>query len=244
MLANQGYVVVSCHVERPLDDLVWERYVGLLRRRVGGLRIASLMRPPGDGEDADRWLERAREASALGPLGHHTHWTSVQHARPTAGRAGDRVLREGRALAGAGVAPRFFCGGGWYFDAEVAAAIVELGYSDCTATAFRPSYLPDGAPRLSVEAPARLRLPDGRLLLELPTTHSLGAGLRALAHRAAGPPVLHLYFHDTDLLDRRRRAALRLLLSVMPRLRRATDLDELAMAESGASELPLEACLV
>jgi hypothetical protein len=243
MLATQGYVVVSCHVERPLDDRVWRRYVRLLRSRPGGLRIASLLRPPGEGEDAARWIERAHEAAALGPLGHHTHWTAPDHARPTAGGAGERVLQEGRWLADSGVEPRFFCGGGWYFDPEVAAAIAELGYHDCTGTAFRPAYLPAGAPRLAVAAPARLRLPDGRLLLELPTTHSIGAGLRTLPRRAAGPRVLHLYFHDTDLLDGRRRAALRLLLLLLPRLRHPTDLDELAAAEAAAPELRLEDCL-
>ena len=45
-------------------------------------------------------------------------------------------------------------------------------------------------------------------LLALPT-HALArlAGARGLRHRAASAePVVHVYFHDTDLLDRRRRA--------------------------------------
>ena len=46
MPGTQGYAVVSCHVERPLDDGVWSRYRDLLRRRPGGFPIASLMRPP------------------------------------------------------------------------------------------------------------------------------------------------------------------------------------------------------
>src|SRR4051794_81426 len=47
---SQGYAVVSCHAERPLDDAVWERYLALLERQPSGFRIASLMRPPQDGE--------------------------------------------------------------------------------------------------------------------------------------------------------------------------------------------------
>jgi hypothetical protein len=213
--------------------------VRLLQRGSGGFRIASLLRPPADGEDRAVWLDRARETAALGPVGHHTHWTSAGHARPTGGETAARVLEEGRWLAENGVGARFFCGGGWYFDAEVAGAVAELGYVDCTGTSFRPSYLPEGAARLAVDEPALLRLRDGRLLPEVPSTHSIGAATRALVRRARGPRVLHLYFHDTDLLDTRRRLALRLVLGLLARLRAAGELGSPALLE-GASELRLE----
>ena len=47
------------------------------------MRIAALIRPPDEaaGEDPERWLERAREAAAHGPLGHHTHWGGPAQAR-------------------------------------------------------------------------------------------------------------------------------------------------------------------
>ena len=80
-----------------------------------------------------------------------------------------------------GLEPRLFCGGGWYIDEDVAAVLAELGYADCTATAFVPSYLAEDAPRLSAESPAWLSLPDGERLLELPSTHSLGMAARAAA---------------------------------------------------------------
>ena len=55
-------------------------------RRPGGLAIAALMRPPdavaGEHDD-ETWLRRAREAAGRGPLGHHTHFTSPTHARPS-----------------------------------------------------------------------------------------------------------------------------------------------------------------
>jgi hypothetical protein len=221
------YAVVSCHVERPLDDDVWRRFSQLQRRRPGGLAIAALMRPPAEGEDAAVWVERAREAQELGPFGLHTHWTSPGHARPTGGGDPAALVREqGEWLRAAGLDARFFCGGGWYFDAEVARAIAELGYVDCTATAFRPSYLGADAAHLQVEEPTWLELADGQKLLELPTTHSIGM----LARGVLGPlrrEVVHAYFHDTDLLDRRRAAALRAGLALLVLKRTPSDLGEL-----------------
>src|SRR5437762_12461815 len=85
MPGTQGYAVASCHVERPLDDGVWQRYRAFLEGRPGGFAIASLMRPPAAGEDGALFVARALDAAALGPFGHHIHWTSPTHARPTSG---------------------------------------------------------------------------------------------------------------------------------------------------------------
>ena len=124
-----------------------------------------------------------------------------------------------------GLEPRLFCGGGWYIDEGVAAVLAELGYADCTATAFVPSYLAEGEPRLSVDSPTWLTLPDGRRLLELPSTHSLGMAARVAPGTL--PAYVHVYFHDTDLLTRRRRAALAWALNVLGRRCDVTDLDRL-----------------
>ena len=117
MPGTQGYAVVSCHVERPLDDRVWERYRRLLRRRPGGFQIASLMRPPADGEDGALFVERAREAAGARPV-RPPHALDLADPRAAdrrrpgrGGAAGGRWLRE------QGLEPRFFCGGGWYTDA-------------------------------------------------------------------------------------------------------------------------------
>ena len=219
----ERYAVVSCHVERPLDDRAWERFARLQERRPGGFRVAALMRPPDEeaGEDARLWLERARHATELGPLGHHTHWGGPSQARPLGGEPAERVRREGEWLREQGLRPTVFCGGGWYLDAAVAEAVVELGYADCTATAFEPGYLEPEAPRLGAQTPCRVGLPDGRHLLELPTTHSLGMLVRG---RARGE-YLHVYFHDTDLLDARRAAAIRACLALLGRTRVRDDLD-------------------
>ena len=228
MAAEKRYAVVSCHVERPLDDRVWARFESLAAARPAGFRIAALMRPPDAeaGEDEALWLDRARRAAALGPLGHHTHWGGPAQARPLDGEPVARVRREGTWLREAGLTPTLFCGGGWYTDEGVAEAVAELGYADCTATSFRPPYLADDAPRLHLDGPALLELPSGRRLLELPSTHSIGMLVRALA-RPSGldEPLVHVYFHDTDLLDRRRALALRAALRVLALRRTPTDLD-------------------
>ena len=97
--------IVSCHLEQPLRDDVWERFDALQRRRPGGFDVIALMRPPDValGEDEQRWLTRARAAHARAPFGLHTHWTSPTHARPTGGDPAERVRREAawmRALPG------------------------------------------------------------------------------------------------------------------------------------------------
>lgn len=220
------YAVVSCHVERPLDDAVWRRFAALQERRPGRFAIAALMRPPGEGEDDSVWLERAREAQARGPLGLHTHWTAPDHARPTGADPASLVREQIGWLRSAGLDVELFCGGGWYLDESVADVLADLGYADCTATAFRPDYLAPDAAHLQLGEPAWLELASGRRLLELTTTHSIGM----LARGVFAPDrrqVLHAYFHDTDLLDPRRTAALRAGLAILGLRRQQTDLREL-----------------
>jgi hypothetical protein len=233
--SQERYAVVSCHVERPLDDVVWDRFSALQAKRPGGFAIAALIRPAdaSAGEDESRWIDRAREAATRGPIGHHTHWTAPDHARPTTGDAGQRVRAEATRMRELGLAATLFCGGGWYTDVDVAEACAELGYVDCTLRATRPPYLPQGEPWASLLSPARVQLASGRFLRTIPTTHSLGDLGRALLRRQPLPDVTHVYFHDTDLLDRRRRAMIQALLPLLARRVRTTDLDALATARLG-----------
>jgi hypothetical protein len=219
--------VVSCHVERPLDDRAWNAFSRLQARRPGGFAIAALMRPPAadEGEDELLWLARARQAAARGPFGQHTHWGGVAQARPAGGDPSSRVRTEAAWLRERGLQARLFCGGGWYLDRRVAEALAELRYADCTATAFRPSYLALDAPRVSLAEPRRLRL-NGSSLLELPATHSLGMAVRASLGPL--PAYVHVYFHDTDLVRPGRRRALEAALAVLGRRCRPVRLDELA----------------
>ena len=236
----ERYAVVSCHVERPLDDAVWARFSALQESRPGGFAIAALMRPadPAFGEDEATWASRAREAAARGPLGHHTHWTAPDHARPASkaeevlvtrahADPGDRVRSEGRRLRELGLSPTLFCGGGWYTDADVADACAELGYVDCTPRASRPPYLASDERWASLSVPSVMELPSGRTLGGIPTTHSLGDLARSLASRSLAP-LVHVYFHDTDLLDRRRRVLLAAVLRALARRAAVGDLDVVA----------------
>jgi hypothetical protein len=204
---RERYAVVSCHVERPLDDFAWALFAELQERRPGGFAIAALMRPPDldAGEERGRWLARARDAAGRAPLGHHTHWTAPGHARPTRGDPGQRVRREGAWLRGQGLEPSLFCGGGWYTDDAVRAVVAELGMIDCTPRGGLPS---EGV---------------------LPTTHSLGQLARAVLTPGL-PAYVHAYFHDYDLIDPTRVAPLVAALAVLRRRRRTTDLDSLAEA--------------
>lgn len=218
--------VVSCHVERPLDDAAWTAFAALQARRPAGLEIAALVRPPDPdaGESESLWLARARIAAANGPFGLHTHWGGREQARPTGGDPAVRVREQVAWLHERGLRPRLFAGGGWYMDEGVATVLAELDLADCTATAFRPSYLAPDAPRLALVEPARLRLGEAALI-ELPATHSLGMAARGALRRL--PAYVHVYFHDTDLLDRRRARALEWALRIIGRRRRPERLDRL-----------------
>src|SRR5437588_7888029 len=87
MVGEKRYAVVSCHVERPLDDRVWARFEALQAARPAGFRIAALMRPPDAeaGEDEARWLEPARRAAGPGPPGPPPPWGGPGQAAPGSG---------------------------------------------------------------------------------------------------------------------------------------------------------------
>lgn len=230
----ERYAVVSCHAERPLDDATWTAFERLLRRRPGGFVVTPMLRPPADGEDQGVWLDRARTAAELAPLGHHTHWGGETQARPSGSiDAAVRVRDEAAWLREHGLTPRYFCGGGWYLDTGLAEVLAELGYVDCTATTFRQAYLADDAPRLQLDAPARLRLPSGALLLELPATHSVGMLGRGLFRL---PPLVHLHFHDWELVDRRRATAIEVLLRLLRSRHKPMSVADLERRAAGAPE--------
>jgi hypothetical protein len=220
---ERAAAVVSCHIERPLDDRAWAAFESLQQVRPGGFRIAALMRPPAEGESQDVWLARAHAAAARGPFGVHTHWTSPEHARPTGGDPAERVRQDVQWVRSRGLEPAFFSGGGWYTDERVRRAVAELGLVDCTATAFRPSYLEAGAEHLELAAPAVV---DG--VLVLPATHTSGMLVRRALRSL--PSYVHVYFHDADLLERPRRLALTLGLRVLALRRKPTDLGALSGA--------------
>jgi hypothetical protein len=230
-----SYAVVSCHVERPLDDAIWRAFETLLRRRPAGFVVTPFVRPPAAGENESVWLERVRHIAALAPLGHHTHWGGVEQARPKGVDAPALVREQIEWLRANGLSPRYFCGGGWYLDEPLAETLAELGYVDCSATTFQLSYLDEDAPRLQLDGPRRMRLGNGATLLELPATHSLGMLGRGLP-RLRGP--VHVHFHDWELVERPRAAALAVVLRALRAVRAPIDLDELARRAAAAPEMP------
>ena len=202
--------------------------------------VTPLLRPPAEasGEREDLWLERAREAASLAPLGHHTHWGGPTQARPKgAVDAAATVRAESEWLRARGLEPGFFCGGGWYIDAPVATVLAQHGYVDCTSTTFRQSYLAAGAPRLELVGPTRLRLPDGATLLSLPATHSAGMLGRGMARL---PPGVHVHFHDWELVQRGRGTAIAALLRLLGRRREPLTVAELAARAAAAPETAWE----
>ncbi|HET9938243.1 MAG TPA: hypothetical protein VFQ28_05600, partial [Gaiella sp.] len=81
--------------------------------------------------------------------------------------------------------------------------------------------------------PARVALGD-LTLCAVPTSHGIGDLARALARRRL-PPRVHAYFHDTDLLDSRRRTLIVLGLRLLGRRRPVADLDAIgAVVRAGA----------
>jgi hypothetical protein len=105
---------------------------------------------------------------------------------------------------------------------------------DCSATTFRQSYLDDAAPRLQLAGPRRVRLPSGALLLELPATHSPGMLARRLLNLDG---LVHLHFHDWELVDRRRSLMLHTVLRALRLRRRPLAIDELANLAANAPEI-------
>ena len=182
----------------------------------------------------------AREAAARAPLViTHIGAAATERVRSMASLE-DRIRREGAWLRTVGLEPSVFCGGGWYIDEQVATAAAELGYVDCTATAF-PTEVPGG--RAVPTDPERPLLgsncePAADSWSFRRRTHwGCSYGI-CLVRRSFDEPVVHLYFHDTDLLDRRRALALKASLAFLARRRIPTDLDRLAV-EAETQQLPV-----
>ena len=153
----ERYAVVSCHVERPLDDNVWAELAaapGAPARRARSRGADAAAGPGRRRADEETWLRRAREAARRGPFGHHTHFTSPTHARPTGGDPGARVRREGAWLTERGLVPTLFCGGGWYTDDGVATACADARLRRLHA-AGRATLVPRGGRRLGTAGRAR-----------------------------------------------------------------------------------------
>ena len=237
----ERYAVVSCHVERPLDDRVWAAFAALQERRPGGFAIAALLRPP-DAEAGRRTTSSGSSVRARPRRAAHSGTTRTGRAR----RTHDRRVETRRGVCAArapgcaerGVAPTLFCGGGWYTDRAVAAACATLGLRRlhaATSPARRTSKTGRWA---ELASPAWIGL--GRAASSAPSRRrTASATWRARSSARACRRRVHTYFHDTDLVDRRRRVADRGVLTMLGRRRPATDLD--VVAASAREQAPLVA---
>ena len=137
---------------------------------------------------------RSSSARARPPHSARSATTSTGPRRPTRARRAAipaaAVRREGAWLREQGLEPRFFCGGGWYTDAGR-----DGGRRRSRLRRLHGDRVAAVVParrerrRAGLDQPAWVRLDDGRRVLELPTTHSLGAAASSLAAApAAGRP--------------------------------------------------------
>ncbi len=115
-------------------------------------------------------LARAGARGRRGRAVRAAHALDRDRARPPDRRRsrGARA-RAGPAARGARVStPTLFAGGGWYWDAGVGEAVAELGYADCTATAFRPPYLEAGRAAARARRARAARAPVRRAAARAP----------------------------------------------------------------------------
>ena len=94
--ARKRYAVVSCHVERPLEDGIWARFTALQERRPGGFPIAALMRPP----DPAAGEERTTGSSARGRPPHAGRSATTPTGRRRTTRGPPEATRGARARRG------------------------------------------------------------------------------------------------------------------------------------------------
>ena len=161
---RERYAVVSCHVERPLDDAVWARFSALQgdARAASRSRRCSAHPTPRPARTRAAWLERAREAAARGPLGHHTHWT----ARTTRGRRppgpGSACARKASGYASSASRRRSSAEAAGTRTPRSRRPAPSSGTSTARREATRPAYLAAGERWAFLPAPARIRLPSAR----------------------------------------------------------------------------------
>ena len=161
------YAVVSCHVERPLDDAVWRAFERLLDRRPAGFVVTPLA-PAAASPPPGRTRSSGSSGRGAPPSWRRSATTRTgaarrRHARRARSTPAAFVRDEAEWLRARDLAPRYFCGGGWYLDEPLAEVLASFGYVDCTATTFRQQLSRRRtAPRLQLPGPAAAAPPKRR----------------------------------------------------------------------------------
>ena len=226
--SSKRYAVVSCHVERPLDDACWSRFSRSAGPAPGRLPDRSADTTPrcgrrrgrGSAGSSGRAGRPSKGRSASTPTSSLPGMHGRQNPGPsTPSACGSEAgwLRESRSRA-------------WRSSAAAAGtwtrALAEtLSPSSATPTARRP---PSGRPtsrraRRGSRPPTRRGSPcrAERACSSSPrrTRSAWPPGLRSAVARAA--TVVHVYFHDTDLLSAAATARSSSPCAVLGRRRRA-----------------------
>ena len=162
-----GVLTVSCHVERPLDDRVWEVFASF-RSSSGPAEPSWLrcLRPPEkrEGERWEPWLARAHDPSqARGRWGCTRTGPGFAHAPPE--RRGPGRPRPWSRVAGSrrkGSPRRSSAGAAGTGIPTSARRSPSSGMPTAPPRRSVPSYLPpDSPPRLELVEQARVVLPSG-----------------------------------------------------------------------------------
>ena len=238
---TERYAVVSCHVERPLDARVWARVRRTAAAPAG--RDSRRSAHPASGLRGGRArrddLARARARRGRPRASRPPHALHEPDARPADRRRPGRAGRPGGS-----VAPR---------------ARALRRPSSAAAAGTRTQAWRRHVPRSDTWTSRRGRRarrtcrtgPPGRsstgrrgstsaprpCSTAVPTTHGAGDLLRAVV-RPGLPAQVHAYFHDTDLVDPRRRRLIALGLRLLARRRPASDLDAVAASLDAAPLVP------
>jgi hypothetical protein len=222
------------HAERLHEPAVWAVVRRFAARLSSNETYATFFVYPFPAECAGRDIRaQIGELAGLGhEIGQHTHFYAGEQIRRPYKRDDyslqnirECLRRDHDLLSLSGVTPEGFTSGGWMFNQGVVEELISLGFVyDCSTRTPGPR-------RGSLPYANLYRGAAGQIML-LPTNASVGQWLKQ--GRVFKPPAGVIYLHDYDLLARRHRLALEVLLKLhMGSLRRAKDLARIAVPTAG-----------
>lgn len=220
-------LAIALHAEKLHDDSVWQVVERLAVGSAERQALLTFFVHPFWAAKAGRDIAgRVRRLTSIGhEVGQHTHYYDTASGKPSGHKATDlsaaNVLRrldeDHQTLSDAGAQPRGFVSGAWAVPDTLTGWLTERGFTyDCTYRTYTLPYQnAEAVPGDGAHGPFWLE----RGLLEVPTTTPLRAG--ALGAFRRHPSVVRVgdleyqlvYLHDDDLLDARKRVALRVLMS-------------------------------
>ncbi|MEW6106962.1 MAG: hypothetical protein AB1563_11475 [Bacillota bacterium] len=216
---------LSIHTEKLHQDAVWQVVQQLAATCANdGAKLTFFVHPFWPEKARIDISERVHQLASLGhEIGQHTHFydacTGVVPGHKTTDISPDNALHRLEEdytwLERVGIRPAGFVSGGWAWPELLVPWLTDHGFAyDCTARSYQPdqAYPFDPSPTMFAGG-----------LVEIPTTAPLRhVALRVLRKRPPGLSVGGLryelvYCHDDDLLEWRKRLALRVAVAVFAR---------------------------